>query len=111
MEGAGKRLKIYISERDEYKGETLYKYLLKQFREMEVGGATVISGIEGYGLGSCIKQFNVWDLKEDLPIVIEVVDSVEKIEKLIPIIKDIVTDGLITIEDIEIIKYSSKHKE
>jgi PII-like signaling protein len=110
MRGEGKRLKIYISERDDYKGEALYKFLLKKFREFEVGGATIISGIEGYGLGSCIKQFNVWDLKEDLPIIIEVVDKAEKIDALIPVVEEYVEGGLITVEDVQIVKYSSRRK-
>lgn len=109
MNGKGKRMKIYISEQDKWEGEHLYKALLNKFRELEIAGATVIAGIEGYGLGSRVKQFNVWDMKEDLPIVIEVVDREEAIEQLIPVVEKMVVDGLITVEAVRILKYTSKH--
>jgi PII-like signaling protein len=110
MNGKGKRMKIYISEQDKWEGESLYKALLNKFRELEIAGATVIAGIAGYGLGSRVKQFNVWDMKEELPIIIEIVDMEAKIEKLMPVVDKMVIDGLITLEDIQILKYSSKHK-
>lgn len=107
MEGKGKILKIYIGENDLYNDEPLYQELIKMFKERGLAGATAMTGIEGFGLNSRIKSNHIWQLSEDLPVVIEVVDKVEKIEEVIPIVKKMVKEGLVTVEEVEIITYKA----
>ncbi|SFL99021.1 DUF190 domain-containing protein [Halanaerobium salsuginis] len=109
--GNGKILKIYIGETDKWKHEPLYHALIKKFKEKGMAGATVIQGIEGFGLNSRIKTAHILQLSEDLPLVIEVVDQAEKIEKILPEIKEMVTEGLVTIEDVRVISYTANNKE
>lgn len=105
MVGKGKILKIYIGENDLWEGEPLYQELIKKFKEEGLAGATAITGIEGFGLNSRIKSSHIWQLSEDLPIIIEVVDKAEKIDNIIPFIEEMVKEGLVTVEDVEIVTY------
>lgn len=107
MKGKGKILKIYIGENDLYNNEPLYQELIKLFKEKDLAGATAMTGIEGFGLNSKIKSNHIWQLSEDLPVVIEVVDKAEKIEEIIPLVKDMVKEGLVTVEEVEIITYKA----
>jgi len=107
MEGKGKILKIYIGETDLFNNEPLYQKLIKLFKERGLAGATAMTGIEGFGLNSRIKSPHIWQLSEDLPVVIEVVDKAEKIEEVIPTVKEMVKEGLVTVEEVEIITYKA----
>ena len=108
MVGKGKILKIYIGESDKWEGEPLYQQLIKKFKEEGLAGATAITGVEGFGLNSRIKSSHIWQISEDLPIIIEVVDKAEKIDKIIPIVKEMVREGLVTVEEVEIITYKAE---
>jgi len=108
MVGEGKVLKIYIGENDMLEGEPLYRALIKKFKEMGLAGATAISGIEGFGLNSRIKNSHIWQLSEDLPIMIEVVDKSEKIDNIIPTVQEMVKEGLVTVEKVEILTYKAE---
>ncbi|MDI3546471.1 MAG: uncharacterized protein PWR10_123 [Halanaerobiales bacterium] len=110
MRGKGKILKIYIGETDKWKHESLYHALIKKFKKAGLAGATVIRGIEGFGLNSRIKSAHILQLSEDLPLIIEVVDRAEKIEAILPEVKEMVKEGLITVEDIEVITYTADKK-
>ncbi|ADQ14098.1 DUF190 domain-containing protein [Halanaerobium hydrogeniformans] len=111
MIGEGKILKIYIGETDQWQGEPLYEQLIMKFKEKGLAGATAIAGIEGFGLSTKIKSSHIWELSEDLPIIVEVVDKAEKIEAVIPMVEEMVKDGLVTVEEIEIITYKSQEEE
>jgi len=104
--GRARRLRIYIGESDKYKGMPLYHAIVLKAKELGLAGATVFRGIEGFGANSRIHSARILDLSSDLPILIDIVDSIEYIEKITPFLDDVVKQGLITIEDIEIIKYS-----
>lgn len=107
IEGKGKMLKIYIGEADRYKGRPLYDAIVRKLREEGVAGATVIKGIEGFGAHSRLHTSKLLRLSEDLPIVIEVVDRPERIEKIIPILDQMISEGMVMlVNDVEIIKYS-----
>ena len=108
MIGKGKILKIYVGESDKWEGEPLYQVLIKMFKKEGMAGATAITGVEGFGLNSRIKSSHIWQLSEDLPIIIEVVDKADKIDKIIPVVKEMVTEGLVTVEEVEIITYKAK---
>ncbi len=107
IKGEGKILKIYIGETDKYNHQPLYHAIVKMLKKEGIAGATVLKGIEGFGLNSHIKSAHILQLSEDLPLVIEVVDKTEKIKKVLPKVKEMVTEGLITIENVEVIKHTT----
>lgn len=104
----GKLLRIFIGEDDHYSGRTLYETIVEEARKRGLAGATVLRGIMGFGANSRIHTTKVLRLSEDLPIIIEIVDEEKKIEEFLPWLDEIVNDGLVTIESIEIFKYQSK---
>ncbi|MCI2001237.1 MAG: DUF190 domain-containing protein [Clostridia bacterium] len=106
MTGQGKLLKIYIGESNGHHGEPLYHAVIKKIKELGLARATTIRGIEGFGANSVIHSVRILKLSEDLPIVIEVVDTEEKIRNLIKVLDETITAGvLMTLQDVEIIKY------
>ncbi len=98
-------LRIFIGETDKYKGKPLYEVIVQKAREFHIAGATVCRGILGYGADSRMHRAKFLDLSEDLPVIIEIVDDKEKLELLFPFLDEAVTEGLITIEEIKVIKY------
>jgi len=103
--GPAKCVRIYIGESDQWHGKPLYTAIVERLRQHDVAGATVLHGIEGYGANSRIHTARILRLSEDLPVVIEVVDVAERIETVLPLLDEMVTEGLVTIEDVEVIKY------
>lgn len=105
LEGQAQLLRIFIGENDRWQGRPLYEAIVNKAREMHLAGATVLRGPMGFGAKSRLHTFKILRLSEDLPIVIEIVDTEEKIDQLIPHIDEMVTDGLVTIEKVRVIKY------
>ncbi|MBN1432823.1 MAG: DUF190 domain-containing protein [Methanomicrobiaceae archaeon] len=99
-------LRIYIGESDRYKGKPLYKYLVELFKREGFYGATVLRGISGFGKTSMIHSSAILRLSTDLPVVIEVVDSQEKIDQIKPLLEEIVSGGLIIEQDVRIWLYN-----
>ncbi|MCK5701229.1 MAG: DUF190 domain-containing protein [Cyclobacteriaceae bacterium] len=106
----GVLIRIFIGESDTYKGIPLYEAIIKRARELNMAGATVIRGIMGFGATSRIHTSKILRLSEDLPIVIEMVDSEERINNLTPFLDEHVKEGLITMENIKVIKYRHNYK-
>ncbi len=104
-------LRIFIGESDRYEGRPLYKYLVEMFKKEGFSGATVLRGIEGYGKTSKMQTMSILRLSTDLPIIIEVVDLPERIEKIKPKLDEIIKEGLITQEKVRIIMYEGTTKE
>lgn len=110
--GIGKMLKIYVGESDRWHGEALYHAIVKKIKEQGLAGATTIRGIEGFGANSRIHTRHIEVLSQDLPIVIEVVDTEERITEIIKVIEPMITEGLIAvINDVEIIKYANSKEK
>lgn len=107
IEGPAKLLRIYIGEADKWHGQPLYMAILLKAREMGLAGGTVIRGIAGYGANSVIHTANILRLSEDLPIVIEIVDSAEKIAAFLPVLDTMVREGLIVLREVEVVKYKA----
>lgn len=109
-----KLLRIFIGESDKHNGKPVYEEIVLKAREFGLAGATVTKGIMSYGANSKIHTAKLLTLSEDLPIVIEIVDNLEKIEIFIPVVNEIFETtnigGLVTIEKVEIIKYRSNKK-
>jgi uncharacterized protein len=98
-------LRIFIGESDMWHGRPLYEAIVFKAREMQLAGATVLRGPMGFGAKSHLHTAKVLRLSQDLPMVIEIVDSRAKIEQFLPFIDEVVQDGLVTLEKAEVIKY------
>lgn len=105
MQGKAKLLKVYLGENERYKNKPLYQHLLRWLREKEIGGVTVNRGIEGYGQDKVIHTARILELSADLPIVLEIVDTPEKIEAILPELCQMVPKGLVFSADIYVHKY------
>lgn len=101
-------LRIFIGESDHWDGQPLYEALVLRARELHLAGATVFRGSMGFGAHSRLHTAKVLRLSEDLPILIEIVDSREKIESFLPVVDEMVEDGLVTLEDIRVIHYRAE---
>lgn len=104
----GMLLRIFIGESDQYKGKALYEQIVIKAREMNLAGATVVRGIMGFGADSRMHTAKLLRLSEDLPVVIELVDTEENLKKLLPFLDETVVEGLITLEKVRVIKYRHK---
>jgi hypothetical protein len=105
IEGPARRVRVYIGESDQWQGKPLYTAIVMRCRQEGLAGATVLRGIEGYGANSRIHTARILRLSEDLPIVVDIVDRAERIDRLLPILDEMVTEGLITVEEIHVVKY------
>ncbi|MGH9015939.1 MAG: DUF190 domain-containing protein [Acidimicrobiia bacterium] len=105
IEGQGKLLRIFIGESDQWEGRPLYQAIVRRLREEGLAGATVIRGIEGFGAHSHLHTARILRLSEDLPLLIEVVDSEDRIQQVLPIIEEMIPEGLVTLENVEILAY------
>jgi len=104
----GQRLRIYIGESEKYKGKSLYEWLVVKAREEGLAGATVFRGVMGFGASSRIHTSKILRLSLDLPVVVEIVDTPEKIGQYLSTIESVVAGGLITREKTEIQIYRRK---
>lgn len=108
IQAHAKRLRIYIGEADSWEGKSLYRALVLKAKELDLAGATVFHGCMGYGANSRIHTASIIDLSADLPILIEIIDSAEYIHRFLPFLDTMVKEGLVTVEDVEVIKYGKK---
>jgi PII-like signaling protein len=106
----GYLLRIFIGESDKNDGKPLYEWLVLKAREAGLAGATVLRGIEGFGAHSRLHTAKILRLSEDLPIVVELVDSLEKIEAFMPIVDEVIVEGLATLERVKVRFYRSGTK-
>jgi len=98
-------MRILIGESDKYHGKPLYEALLERFRKRGLAGATVLRGVAGFGAGSVVHTEKVLRLSLDLPIVIEVVETEEAIQSILPDLDEMIGGGLITLERARVIMY------
>jgi len=104
----GMLLRIFIGESDHYEGKALYEAIVLKARELNLAGATVVRGVMGFGADSRMHTAKLLRLSEDLPVVIELVDTEENLNKLLPFLDEVVEEGLITLEKVRVIKYRHK---
>jgi PII-like signaling protein len=105
LEGEGQLLRIFIGEADRWHGRSLYEAIVLRAREAGLAGATVLRGLMGFGAKSHLHTAKVLRLSEDLPIVIEIVDRADRIEAFLPVLDEMVADGLVTLERAQVITY------
>jgi PII-like signaling protein len=101
----GMLLRIFIGESDTHQGKALYEQIVLKARELNLAGATVTRGLMGFGADSRLHTAKLLRLSEDLPVVVEIVDTEEKLNQLLPFLDEVVTEGLITLEKVRVIKY------
>jgi PII-like signaling protein len=103
-----KLLKIYISEDSKYKGHNLYHALVRRFAEAGMAGVTVTRGIEGFGHEKRLHSTRILDITLKLPVIVEVVDTPEKIETAVTIASDMVNEGMVFVTDVQVVKYGKE---
>src|SRR5687767_5002352 len=103
----GSLLRIFIGESDKHEGMPLYEWIVRKAREHGLAGATVLRGIEGFGAHSRVHTTKILRLSTDLPIVVEIVDSLEKIEAFLPAVDGAIREGLATLERVQVRFYRS----
>ncbi len=104
----GALLRVFVGESDRHAGRPLYEALVLKARELHLAGATVFRGIMGYGRHSRVHTAKWEALSTDLPVVVEFVDSEEKIRAFLPHVEELVKEGLVTLEDVTVVKYASR---
>jgi hypothetical protein len=101
----GKLLRIFIGESDRWHHQPLYEAIVLKARELGLAGATVLRGPMGFGASSRLHTAKILRLSADLPLVIEIVDTEEKVNLLLPHLDEMVREGLVTLEDVRVLKY------
>ncbi len=101
----GLLVRIFVGESDTYDGRLLYEAIVLKARELNLAGATVLRGIMGFGAASRIHSARLLRLSEDMPVIIEIVDTKDEIDKIMPFLDEVVGQGLITLEKAQVIKY------
>jgi PII-like signaling protein len=104
---AGYLLRVFIGESDTFGHRPLYEEIVLKAREAGLAGATVLRGVMGFGKNSILHTAKILRLSEDLPMVVEIVDSLEKIESFVPTLNEMIKDGLVMIEPVRVIHYKS----
>jgi len=104
LEGKAKMLRIHFGEDDKWHGKPLYEAVVAKCRELDIAGATVFRGIEGYGASTLIHKKHLLR-SSDRPIMVSVIDTEEKIRNLIPALDEMVDEGLIAMSEVEVIRY------
>lgn len=111
IQGPGRWLRVYIGESDRWQGRPLFQAIVEMLRREGIAGATVLRGIEGFGAHSHVHTARVLRLSEDLPLVIDVVDTAERIDRVLPLLDGMVAEGLITVMDVTVVKYRHRDGE
>ncbi len=109
-EGKAKIMRIYIGENDKWNGKPLYEAIVSGLRSHDIAGVTVYRGILGYGANRRIHKDAALSLSHDRPILLSVVDAEEKIRAFMPVLDDMVQQGLVVLSDVDVIKYTPNYK-
>ena len=104
-------LRIFIGESDRWNHKPLYEAIVLKAREMHLGGATVLRGPMGFGKSSRMHTAKILRLSMDLPIVIEIVDSEQKINAFLPALEEMMSGGMVTLERVQVIEYRHVTRE
>ncbi len=110
LEGKGKLLRIFIGESDRWHARPLYEAIVLAAREHGLAGATVLRGPMGFGASSRIHTAKILRLSEDLPMIVEIVDLEERIHEFLPVLDEMVADGMITLEAVQVLRYRARER-
>ena len=111
IEGEAQLLRIFIGESDRWEGTPLYEAIIMEARRLGLAGATALRGIMGFGADSRIHTAKVLRLSDDLPIVVEIVDRPDRISLILPLLDEMVQEGMITTETVHVAAYRHKPLE
>lgn len=111
LEGEGKLLRIFIGESDRWQHKPLYEELVQTARRTGLAGATVLRGIEGFGARSHLHTTRILRLSEDLPLVLEFVDTEDNIDSFLQEVDPMIGEGLVTVERVEVRKYQANENK
>ncbi|MDD5558085.1 DUF190 domain-containing protein [Candidatus Methylomirabilis sp.] len=104
----GHLLRIFVGESDKYEGLPLFEWIVRKAREHGLAGATALRGLEGFGAHSRLHTAKVLRLSSDLPIIVEIVDTIDKIEAFLPVVDAAIQEGMATIEKVDVRFYRSR---
>jgi PII-like signaling protein len=108
LEGKAKLVRIHFGEDDQFQGKPLHEAIIHKCQELDMAGATVYRGFEGYGASTRIHRSHGFHFSSDAPIVVTIVDSDEKVRQLIPHLDAMLNEGLIAVSDVEVIRYKKQ---
>jgi PII-like signaling protein len=108
LEGKAKLVRIHFGEDDKFQGKPLHEAIVRKCQELDMAGATVYRGFEGYGASTRIHRGHGFHFSSDAPIVVTIVDSEEKVLQLIPHLDAMLNEGLIAVSDVEVIRYKKQ---
>ncbi|NIJ12650.1 hypothetical protein FHU38_002994 [Saccharomonospora amisosensis] len=108
--GRGLRLTIYVGEDDVWHHQPLYHEVVRRAREAGLAGASVLRGIEGYGANSLIHTSRLLSLSEDLPVAVVIVDRPERVRAFLPELDELIGEGLVTLDEVEMIQYMNRRE-
>lgn len=111
IEGEGRRVTVYIGSSDTWHGKNLAMAIVERCRDLGMAGATVSRGVMGFGKNSRIHRAHILGLSQDLPEKIEIVDRPERIAGLLPVLEEMVSSGLVVVEDVHVIRYRHQPEE
>lgn len=111
LHGPALRLTVFVGETDQYHRRPLYNEIVQRAHKAGLAGATVVRGIEGYGASTHIHTSRILSLAEDLPLVIVIVDDADRVRAFLPQLDEIVEEGLVMIDEVEVIKYVGRRHE
>lgn len=111
LEGPAVRLTIFIGESDQWHHRPLYHEIVRRAHEAGLAGASVVRGIEGFGASSRIHTTRILSLSEDLPVAIVIVDAEERVRGFLPRLDELVTEGLVVLDPVEVIRYAGRRDE
>jgi uncharacterized protein len=110
LEGNAKLVRIHFGEDDKFNGKPLFEAIVHKCQELDMAGATVYRGFEGYGASTRIHRGHGFHFSSDAPIVVTIIDSEEKIRQLIPHLDALLNEGLIAVSDVEVIRYKKQER-
>lgn len=110
-ESKAKMLRIYVGQDDQWEGKPLYEAIVMKLRQIDVAGATVYKGLMGYGAQQRMHKSGFLGLSGDLPIMITVVDKEERVRAVLPVLDEMVSEGLLVLSDVEVIKHAHSHPD
>jgi uncharacterized protein len=111
LEGPSQRLTIFVGETDRYQHRPLYSEIVKRAHRAGLAGASVFRGMEGFGASSRIHTTRILSLSEDLPLAIVIVDTAERIAGFLPQLDELITEGLVILDDVRVVKYVGRGHE
>jgi PII-like signaling protein len=107
----GQLLRIFVGEDDQHEHLPLYEWIVRRAREQHLAGVTVLRGLEGFGAHSRVHKASILRLSSDLPVVIEIVDTPDKIAGFLPRVAEAMGDGIVTLEKVQVLQLGSEARE